>query len=576
MAELLALFQEGRWLLDFIGFLLMAILLLAVCIGFGSRILKEKQWDFCLGVGLIGLGTALLPLTALGALKAAFILLPLGLFFLWRNFHEIIWFRKDSWFWVWCALFGLLQFLFFLPQIDTDALYYHLAIPKQIWIQNGLVGGELKPNGSRPLPFHLLLSLLFGWGGFRAMLSFCSLLLLGLMLSLGERFLSTVTSAQSSRWIMLYLCLGSYSFWEQATIVANNVVVGFLLWLAWCVGENKQMQRGVFGVFLAGAVAIKLTAVGVGFAIWFLARKPWREKIIEAGIGAPLVIVWWIRNLLVGDHFLFPYQGWELEIPFLYLEKYGLGRDFEAMALLPWNIIMRANIDSLQFLGQLSPVFLLSPFLIWYWIRQRDWRGAFVILFGFGFWMAGPHWIRHLFPMFFVFVFMFSASIPWHSWFVRGIFFFLFFLGAERNILPFIDKTVHRMEERERLIPGYRAMQWLNEHTSQQDRIALFFAWSGSELDREFVLGSVEDHTPIRHWFMKHGDQAIVKLKEQEVKYIVVGPHRFLPKAYPFLKKDRFEAQFLQPVQKMEALLLRDTRLLVQLDGYRIYKINPE
>lgn len=570
MDALLALFQEGAWIVELGASIMLAIILILSCIGFGAKFLQKKEWDFCLAIGLVGLGVSLLPLTALGLLKVSVFLVPIGLFFLWQNHRELIWFQRDSWFWGWIILFGLLQFLFLLPQVDTDALYYHLAIPKQIWNQNQLLGGELKPNASRPLPFHLILSILFGMGGFRAVSIFCSLLCLGTLLSLGQRIQS------SSRWVILLLCLGSYSFWEQATVVANNVVVGFLLWLAWCAGEEKRSQKGVFGLLLAGALAIKFTSVGIGFAIWLVAKKSWRQKILEAGIGSGLVVIWWIRNLLEGQHFLFPYQGWELDMPFVYLEKYGLGRDISSMFLLPWNIIMRAEIDSLQFLGQLSPLFLLSPFLIWYWIRHRDFRGAVVLVFGFGFWASGPHWIRHLFPMFFIFAAMFSVALPWNSWLIRGLAILLFSIGVSRNILPFLEKKIDIIEKREKLIPGYKAMQWLNEHSAEEEKIALLFAWSGAELDRPFVLGSVEDHTPVRHWFMKYGDESIHKLQENDVRYIVVGPHRFLPKAYPFLEKESFEEQFLEPVQNMEHLLLRDTRLLVQLDGYSVYKITPK
>ena len=569
MAELLALFQQGTWLLHFMGRLLIAVGALLSCIGLGARIVERKIWDMCLGLGLVIFGGALLPFVALMGVQFSLILLPLGWFFLWQNHREIIWFRRDSWCWFWFVFFGLLQFLFLLPQVDTDALYYHLAIPKQMWIQNELVGGQLKPNGSRPLPFHLLLSQLFGMGGRQTCLHFCSLLSLGAMLSLGDRI------RQPSRWLIVLLSVGSYSFWEQSTVVANNIVVGFLLWLAWCVGQERQAQIGNLGLLLAGALAIKFTAVGVGFTIWLVARRNWRERMIEAAVGAPLLLIWWFRNLLEGNHFLFPYRGWALEIPFVYLDKYGLGREATAMLMLPWNILMHAKIDSLQFLGQLSPVFLLSPVLLWHWMRHRDWRGASVILLGFGFWARGPHWIRHLFPMLFVFLAMFAVALPWSSWVIRIAAVVLFSLGMQHNIHPFIEKKIALLEKREKLIPGYRAMHWLNQHSAENEKVALFFAWSGAELDRVFVLGSVEDHTPVRHWFMVHGEDAILELQKQEITYIVVGPHRFLPSAYPFLEKETFEQQFLKPLAEMERLLLRDTRLLVQLDGYDIYQINP-
>ena len=569
MVELLTLLQEGEWLLGFGTSLLIALTMAVSCIGFGSQFLQHKEWDYCFGVGLVVLGTVLLPLTALGLLSFSLLLCPVGLYLLWRNHWEIVWFRRDSWFVVWTVLFGILQLNILLPQIDTDALYYHLAVPKQIWLQNQLLGGELKPNASRPLPFHLVLSLIFGMGGFQAMLSFCSLIGLGAMLSLGERIRG------SSRWFVLLLCLGSYSFLEQVTVVANNLVVGFLLYLAWSVSRDKRGQIGILGILLAGAIAIKFTAVGVGFSIWLMAERTWKERSLEAGIGSVIIIIWWIRNILEGNHFLFPYSGWEIDIPFLYVEKYGLGRDLGAMLLLPWNIVMRAKIDSFQFLGQLSPLFLFSPVLLWHWIRNRAWKEAFIVLFGFAFWAMGPHWIRHLFPLFFLFVFLLAKAVPWNRLWFRIIACGLFALGLSGNLGPFVQKKIELTEKQEQMIAGYRAVQWLNQHSGEDEKVALFFSWAGAELDRPFVLGSVEDHTPIRHWFLIHGDESIVKLRNQEVKYIVVGPHRFLASAYPFLEKEAFEKQFIEPVRLMEEALLRDTRLVVQFEGYSVYKINP-
>jgi hypothetical protein len=126
------------------------------------------------------------------------------------------------------------------------------------------------------------------------------------------------------------------------------------------------------------------------------------------------------------------------------------------------------------------------------------------------------------------------------------------------------------------MIAGYRAVQWLNQHSAEDETAALFFSWAGAELNRPFVLGSVEDHTPIRHWFLIYGEDGILKLQDHGVVYIIVGPHRFLASAYPFLEKEVFEKQFLEPVELMEKALLRDARLVVKFDGYSVYKINQK
>ena len=58
----------------------------------------------------------------------------------------------------------------------------------------------------------------------------------------------------------------------------------------------------------------------------------------------------------------------------------------------------------------------------------------------------------------------------------------------------------------------------------------------GALLDRPYVLSSVEDHTPVRHWGLSRGDQAIIELKSQGVRYVAFGPHQFYRSAIHFYR----------------------------------------
>ena len=122
-------------------------------------------------------------------------------------------------------------------------------------------------------------------------------------------------------------------------------------------------------------------------------------------------------------------------------------------------------------------------------------------------------------------------------------------------------------------IPGYKVMQWLNEHTEPNVTVGLLFAWTGALLERKYILGSVEDHTPTRHWILVHQEKSLQKLQERGVTYVVVGPHRFHKKAYSFLSEEQFSKQFTEPLALIDDLLLEQARLVYTADGYTIYHL---
>ena len=115
-------------------------------------------------------------------------------------------------------------------------------------------------------------------------------------------------------------------------------------------------------------------------------------------------------------------------------------------------------------------------------------------------------------------------------------------------------------QEIEDEIPGYKAMAWINTHTEPETKVALLFAWSGLVLDRDYVLGSVEDHTPIRHWILSNKERSVERLKDNGVEFLVVGPHKFIRKSYSFLSDEQFTTQFQEPIHLLDTLLLKEAR----------------
>ena len=550
---------------------LVAFLLVLASIGFGARLMmhQDRSWDTCFVVGLLGWGTLLLPISALGGLHLSSIFWLPMLYWVWRLRREIEWPNLTRHWLPFVAYGGVVFWVVSHSSVDTDALYYHVSLPKQMWMQNGLLGGELKPNGSRPLLFHLPLSQVYGLGDLLAVGFFCGMISLLFSLSL---ILRTEGIRKGSSWFVGLLLLGSFSFWEQSSVPANNIMTGFVVWITFWAALKPR--RGWLGILMGLSVAMKYTSAGVVVAIWLMAKIPQRQKVKEASLAICVAGVWLIRNWLEGVHPLFPYAGWELDMPFVFVEKYGMGRDWIAMAMLPWNVIMNAEVDQFQFLGRLSPLFLFAlPFGIWTGIRHSQGRKLlFITLVGWIFWALGPHWIRHLFPMMGLLIFALAISMDWQRKGVRLASFLAFGLGLFANWNPYAQRYVGLFDDNVQA-PGERAVRWINEHTSPTDEVAYLFAWSGSRVDRRYVLGSVEDHTPVRHWLLSRQDTALRDLYNDGVRYVLVGPHRFLHKSYSFLSKEEFVEQFEKPIEILEDLLLKESRLVYTDSGYEVYQL---
>ena len=116
-------------------------------------------------------------------------------------------------------------------------------------------------------------------------------------------------------------------------------------------------------------------------------------------------------------------------------------------------------------------------------------------------------------------------------------------------------------------------MNWANEQLPEDATVALLYTWSGYFLERDYVLGSVEDHIPVRHWLLTHKEQSLSDLREAGVTHLIVGRIGFLHKTYSFLPDEAFQAAFLEPLALLEELLLREAVLVQEANGVRIYRL---
>lgn len=534
--------------------------------------------------GLGALALAALGLLALPGLAALWALLALG----WATRPGLRWPRPGILALGALVLFpGLLDAL--APPIDTDELYYQLALPREMLRAHGLVGGLLRPDGNRPMILHLPYAALMATGGLSApRLLHLALAggLLGATVAMGRRWLGRGAGEAAA-----LLMVGSWSFLQETGLAANNLPTA----LAVLAALDAGLAGSTLGLLLASglALSLKYTAAGPLLGIFLVAALPWRARAL-AGLGALLVVSpWWLRNALMGLHPLFPFAGWprieDMNVRFQYLDKYGAGRDWRATLLLPWNAVMTAEIGDFRFLGRLNPALLaLAPGALWAARAGLARKVALVAAIGALAWAAGPQWLRHLLPTLPVLALALGAAVgesgPFSGRAARAAMLAVGLVGLPANLGPLLSRVADRWPAAtgqessasflSRDLESWPAVSWCNEHLPADARVALLFDWDNALMERATVLGSVEDHVPVRYLLLRDGDAFLERLAAAGVTHLVVGRVHFLHKVYPFLDDATFEAELQEPAERLDALLLRQATLIFQEGRVRVYRLD--
>lgn len=468
------------------------------------------------------------------------------------------------------ALLGTLLLSASAPVLDTDEMYYHLALPRQVLLEGALVGGPLDPNGSRPLALHLPYTWLLALGGPSAPRIFHGFLLIHLVAAVHLRARQVGSLAGALAPLLL---LGSASFLFDLGLAHADVPAALAAWAAFDALE-RRVSPSLVALLCGVALALKYTAVvAVAPVLLLLAIQGVRGPRTPRSLLVPPLLFlvplapWWVRNLLEGLHPLFPFTGWDGDgaLPFHFLEKYGAGRSALDLALLPWNLFMGAEWRSFRFLGRLNPAFLaLVPVAAWAaWKDPRPRWALAVTLLGFLAWGAGPHLVRYLLPLLPVAALGLASGLEPLPRALRLSVMGVWLAGLPANLAPVARDLAVRMPASlgwttATPVPapeGMAAVQWLNRHTPPDARVALLFSWQGYALERRWTLGSVEDHVPSRHLVARCGMDLVECLKAEGVGWVLMERVVFLRRSYPFLEPQAFDALFRQPVdQALQAL----------------------
>jgi hypothetical protein len=585
---------------------LVAVPWFLACVGAGGALLgrflpraldDELGWVRALATGLVAWGLVSLPVALLGGLgtTGAWILLcVLALGWLARPRMRLPTGHAVS------LLVVLLPFVLVLfdvvaPAIDTDELYYHLALPRQMLEAGALVGGTWAPNGSRPLALHLPWAFLLATGGETAPRFFHLLLGATLLWSVQTR-LKTALGVGPAVFGTLLLA-GSTTFLDGAGLARSDIPTAFLVFMAFDAGIAGGLLPLV-ALAAGGALAIKYTA-GLALAPIFLVLPFFesgsvrRRVLATAGTGLlalVLLLPWWLRNVADGLHPLFPFAGWppvaDPGMVFQYAEKYGPGRGLADLLLLPVNLVTKGDPESFAgFLGRVSPAFLaLLPAAFWAAFRSSRTRAALFVAAGAVLlWALQIQWLRYLLPALPIAAVAMAGGYARLSRPLRALAWLVLLAGLPANLAPVLEDAAKKAvvatghETRDafymREMPAWPAVRWINERTPSDAVVALLFAWEIDPLQRRAVLGSVEDHVPTRHFLAMHGQESLRVLQAAGVTHVLVGRAHFIKKVYPFLSKEDFEASFAGPERRLEDLLEQQARLVFEEGRFAVWEL---
>jgi hypothetical protein len=327
-------------------------------------------------------------------------------------------------------LVGLALILALAPPVETDALVYHLAIPKAYLENHGIINLPNSMYSFFPLLFEMvfLFAMTFGVESLPALcgLGMTFLLLLGL----GIYFHQYVSPRLA--WFVPVLFFSTPTFFEiSASAYIDLALAGFIFFTfyAWDRWRETRLPFWFFymALFAGAAWATKLTGlivlplVVLGIALE--GRKDnnparvLKHIVIFSGIVFLFMAPWWIRNYQYSGNPFLPLLmqflggedrvNWDPNRAMMfnnYVKFFGMGRGLWDLLLLPYNLTFHAQPDTLRFDGQIGiAFFMLIPALIVGAWKPRPARWiALSVCFSvlICFWFVYFQYVRFLAPAF--------------------------------------------------------------------------------------------------------------------------------------------------------------------------------
>ncbi|MFQ5716115.1 MAG: hypothetical protein ACE5GQ_03330 [Nitrospinales bacterium] len=448
-----------------------------------------------------------------------------------------------------CWVLGLMIFLALTlalaPPTATDALVYHLAVPKAYLQNHGIVNLPNNVYSFFPLQFEMIyLFCLMLKGDALAQLAGLgmALILLAALVLFYRRYLSARGAS-----LVPVLFFSVPAFWGIASVayvdlpVAGFIFLTFYAWSRW-QESDRESWFCLMTIFAAAAVSTKLTAVatlplavlgillrglrGEG-ALWAL------KKILALAVVTALFLApWWTRNFHytgnpVAPFFMQVFEGedginWDSRrsaLQFQYYQSFGMGRGLTDFLMLPVNLTFFSETHSLKFDGVIGVLyFLLIPGL--FWLRRGPALAAvchLAILFAIFLvsWFMQSQYIRLLAPSF-VFLTLLLAygfermmaaagrrKIPRRLAYLvlaGGVMFNLTAIGQEwlrKQPLEYLAGRESRDQYLARHIPSYPLFREINNALGEDAAVLFVYMRNlGYLCDRKFISDTFfEAHT---------------------------------------------------------------------------------
>jgi hypothetical protein len=365
----------------------------------------REAFLFQTGLGLGGLSFVYLLAAALGAFTPAFVRASIGLLLMMGGLWLAVWLIKSyrgrpaafrgmftglggspPWLWIVLPALSIALVGALAPEIEYDALWYHLWLPQQ-WLQQGRMVDLVQEYISLyPLHWELLYGagLVMAGAGAAKLLAFACLPLGCLLVyQLARRF-----TPGAPAWLAAALFASTPIVLWEATTAYVDLALAFFIGLAVYASlayleERSRTWLALAAVLFGLSLAIKHLALlvwapamaGLALYLWREGRS-WRAAwpaFAMAGLSLLVPLPWYLRSYLASGNPFFPdlYAVFGAYPPerwspvserglAAFKDHFGTPRTLLNSLLLPWNMTVHAA----RFGGTLGPLYLaLLPLL---------------------------------------------------------------------------------------------------------------------------------------------------------------------------------------------------------------------
>ena len=271
------------------------------------------------------------------------------------------------------------------PAFATDALVYHLAVPKAFLQAGGLV--NLPDNIYSFFPQQIEMLYLFALALGSDSLAQLTGLGIVFLLLLALWHYSSKKVGDSYAWLTPLIFFSTPTFFSLASSAyvelqaATYIFLGFYCWENGC--KRKQASWFILMTLFAGAaVTTKLTSIIIlplaliGLTIHGRSHKNVNQTAIQCltlALGALLIISpWLVRNYFFTGNPLAPFfinifggesgMNWDItrsQMQLKYYSSFGMGHGILNFLSLPINLTFFSELNSLKFDGKIGILYLL-------------------------------------------------------------------------------------------------------------------------------------------------------------------------------------------------------------------------